>query len=149
MLSSTSLKPLRLSRISAVLGSRPSLGSGGMRGAIGSSWTRACSVVQGSAPKSEAHLGEHSGRRCSDQRRRGLRRLPDHVMQERAEIGCRIDSFEGQIYDDVVRVAGWLEHRSLPDARGLACGCESLKCLEPRIQIADLMLDVQNGHAPA
>jgi hypothetical protein len=45
-----------------------------------------------------------------------------------------------------VRVIGWLEHRSLPDARSLACGRESLKCLEPRTQVADLVLDVQYGH---
>ena len=48
MFSSVPLNPFRPSRSSAVLGSRPSAGSGGTRGAIGSSWTRARAVRQGS-----------------------------------------------------------------------------------------------------
>jgi hypothetical protein len=68
-------------------------------------------------------------------------------MQEGAEIACRVHAFEAKVDHDVVGVVAGLEYRSVPDARRLACGCESLKCLEPRIQIADLVLDVQNGRA--
>jgi hypothetical protein len=59
-------------------------------------------------PLLERHLGQHPCGRGSDQRGRGLRRLPDNVVQESSEIGCRVDAFEAQIDHDVVGVV-WAE----------------------------------------
>jgi hypothetical protein len=68
-------------------------------------------------------------------------------VQDGAEIACCIYGFEPQVDYDVVRVVAGLKHFGPLDAGLLACRRKPVESLEPRRQIADLVLDVQYGYA--